>query len=60
MSDGKPLIQCFADDLNILIDKYRDQGVTFGEAIGAMEIAKLDLWHESQHKDESEDKSEQF
>jgi len=46
MSDNKPLAQQFQDELNAVIDKYRDQGLTYGEGIGGIEIAKLDLWHE--------------
>lgn len=49
---SEPLIQIFSNKLNELIDTFRDQGITFGEAIGALEICKLQLWHESEHKDE--------
>jgi len=43
----KPLITMFHDDLNAVVDKYRDQGLTIGEGIGVLEIVKLDLWHET-------------
>lgn len=49
----KPIVQQFNDDLQAVVDKYRDQGITFAEALGAIEIVKLDLWSESQ--DESEE-----
>ena len=42
----KPLIQYLQDDLSAVIDKYRDEGVTVAETIGAMEITKLDLFQE--------------
>lgn len=40
----QPIIQQFQDDVNLLIDKYRDQGITLGEVIGALELIKLDVW----------------
>ena len=42
----RPIIQSFQDNLNIFIDGYREQGITLSEAIGALEIVKLDLWFE--------------
>ena len=51
--DGKPLIQHFADDLQAVVDKYRNQGLTIGEAIGAIEIVKLDLYEDLQEDDEA-------
>lgn len=42
----QPLIQQFQDELGKTIDKYRDQGLTLGESIGAIELVKLDLWRE--------------
>lgn len=45
--DGKPLLQQFSDDLQAVVDKYRDQGLTFGEVVGAIEIVKLDLYSEA-------------
>lgn len=43
-----PLLDLFQEELNNVIDKYRDQGLTVGEAVGAMEMTKLDLWMENQ------------
>lgn len=43
---AKPLIQQFQDDLNGILNKYREQGMTVGEAVGAIEIVKLNLWSE--------------
>ena len=42
----KPLVQHLQDDINAVIDKYRDEGVTVAETIGALEITKLDLFQE--------------
>lgn len=50
MSDGNPLCQQFQDDVNTAIDKYRDQGLTLAEAIGVLEVAKLDLWLEAKRE----------
>jgi hypothetical protein len=35
-----PLVQLFQDDLQKVVDKYRDEGLTFGEGVGAIEIVK--------------------
>jgi len=44
----KPIIQCFQDELNVVINTYRDEGLTLGEAVGALELVKLDLWKEQE------------
>jgi hypothetical protein len=46
-----PLIDLFSIEINSIIDKYRDEGLTVGEAIGAIEIIKLDLWDEQKNND---------
>jgi hypothetical protein len=53
----KPIIQQFTDDVNKVIDKYRDTGITIGEIIGAFEIAQLDLLAEfhAANEDRSDD-----
>ena len=43
--DGKPLIQQFQDELRGVVDKYRDSTLTLGEAIGAIELVKLDVYN---------------
>jgi len=50
----KPIIQQFQDDIEAVIDKYRDQGITFGEAIGAIEMVKISLWSEKIEDDDEE------
>lgn len=42
----KPIAQQFKDDLQAVVNKYYDQGITLSEAIGAIELLKLDLWRE--------------
>lgn len=51
----KPLVQCLQDDLEKVIDKYRDEGVTFCEVIGALEILKLDVWRECPDENEKDE-----
>jgi len=48
---NKPLVQQFQDDINAVIDKYRDEGLTVSEAVGAIELSKLDLWHEQESEE---------
>ena len=44
--DGKPLVNQFIEDINSVIDKYRDQGLMVSETIGAIEMVKLDIYNE--------------
>ena len=41
---SKPLIQYLQEDLENVIKKYYDQGITLGECIGVLEIVKLRVW----------------
>ena len=40
---NKPLIQHFVDEINVVIDKYRDSGITIGEIMGIFALAQIDL-----------------
>ncbi len=40
----KPISQQFQDDINAVIDRYKGESLTFAEAVGVLEIVKLDLW----------------
>lgn len=51
---SKPLCQCFEEELNAVIDKYRDQGLTYGESFGVLESVKLNLWYEQIKNKEEE------
>ncbi len=42
----EPLVQQFQNDINKVIDKYRDQGLNMAESIGVLELVKLDLYNE--------------
>ena len=41
--DGKPISQMFADELDKLVEKYYDSGITNAEAIGVLEMTKHDI-----------------
>ena len=53
--DGKPLVEMFQEDLEEVIKKYSDQGLTLSEAIGAIEMVKLDLRDNQNDIDQEED-----
>jgi len=53
--DGIPLINHFQNDVDRVIDKYRDQGLTLGEAVGALEICKNTLLNEDDDDDDDDD-----
>lgn len=42
----EPLINIFQKEIEGIVDKYKDEGLTYGEAIGVLEIVKLDLWED--------------
>lgn len=46
-----PLIDQFQTALEFLLDKWRDQGLSVGEAIGTLEIVKMDIYREIQEDD---------
>jgi len=43
---NKSVVDCFQEEINLVIETYRKDGLKLGEAIGALELAKLDLWEE--------------
>ena len=49
------LATIFGRELDSLVDKYRDQGMTYGETIGALECAKALLLNEMLNDDDAED-----
>ena len=42
--DAKPISQQLQDDLNAVIKDFKYGEMTFCEAIGVLEILKMDLW----------------
>lgn len=53
--DGKPIGQHFSDEINAVVDKFRDQGITVGEVLGALEVLKWELIAEKLAPDADED-----
>lgn len=41
--DGKPVVQMFADDLQRLIQKYKDTGMSNAECVGVLHMADIDM-----------------
>lgn len=48
----KPLSQSFTDDVDAVVDKYRDQGITVSEVVGALELVKIGIINSSIESDE--------
>lgn len=44
----EPLVQTFQNEINAVIDKFKDEGLTVAECIGALELSKLSCWYEQQ------------
>ncbi len=40
----KPLVQTFYDELDEVVKKYCDNGLTVSEAIGVLELLKLSIY----------------
>lgn len=57
--DGKPIGTLFKESLQGALDRFRCNGLTVGEAMGAIELLKLDLYTEmleqSRLREEGED-----
>ena len=54
MSDGEPLVSQFTGDIETVVDKYRDQGLTVAEALGALELVQAKIAKDALESD-SED-----
>ena len=46
---NKSVVDCFQKEINLVIETYRKDGLKLGEAIGALELTKLDLWEEEKN-----------
>ena len=49
----KPLVDCFHDDIEAVVDKYRNEGITLSEVIGCLELIKMDIHRDNFQSDES-------
>jgi len=43
---SKSLVDCFQEEIELVIETYRKDGLKLGEAVGVIELVKLDLWNE--------------
>ena len=48
----KPLVQTFYDELDAVVKKYCDNGLTVSEAIGSLELLKLAIYEASKDTEE--------
>lgn len=56
MKDNAPMAMRFQEALDTVLDRFRDEGITLGEAIGTLEVVKLNLWRESAFREDGESK----
>jgi len=49
-----PLVYLFTEELNAVVDKYRDQGLTVAEAVGAIEVLKFGVIYDQIDENEDE------
>jgi hypothetical protein len=42
----------FAEELSSLVDKYRDEGISVAEVIGALECEKMEIYLDARESDE--------
>ena len=50
--DGKPIAQQFRDDILQVVDKYRNQGIMVGEAVGALYLVLTQIATEEDEDEE--------
>jgi hypothetical protein len=55
MLDGKPAVQMFQDELNELVAKYCDNELTLAEAIGVLDMAKMEIFINNSNTENGED-----
>jgi len=40
----KPLVQCLQDDVEVVLRRYYDQGVSLAEVIGVLSIVQMNVY----------------
>ncbi len=45
-TDGKPISQMFADEIDAILKRFQDSGLENAQAIGVFEMKKFDLMSE--------------
>ena len=58
--DCEPLGQMLINELSRVIDRYRNNGITYDRAIGALEILKLDIYMEAKRVAEGDENENPF
>lgn len=42
--DGKPLLQQFYDDMEDVLSRYMNNGLSLAEILGSLDMLKLEFW----------------
>jgi len=50
--DGEPLISQFQNEIDAVIEKYNDSGLTLGETVGVLELCKLGVVKNSEEDED--------
>lgn len=53
--DGEPLVAQFVSDLESVLARYKDQGLTVAEAVGGLEIVKLSVFRDQSAREDEDD-----
>jgi len=46
-----PIVELFTRDIDSVVDKYREEGITVAEVVGALELVKLSIVQEADADD---------
>ena len=46
-----PIVELFVRDIDEVVDKYREQGITVAEVVGALELVKIGIVQEADADD---------
>ena len=49
---SQPLVDKFSEDMMAVVERYYDQGLTVAEAVGAIEMVKLEVFMEQTDRNE--------
>lgn len=52
---SKPIIQQFQDEVESVLEKYDDTGLTTGEAVGALMMVVMDLRDNQKEEEDEQD-----
>jgi len=43
---NRSVVDCFQQEIEVVLETYKKDGLKLGEAVGVLELVKLDLWKE--------------